>query len=97
MYVPDREKTYLWNRRYIKLNTKFEYEAEENRSCLALIVQSERKELNPILNQSKAHTRTAQREKAVRFHELALVENVPVISKTEDRCVKPFHLIIRNL
>ena len=94
MYVPDRDKTYLWNKRYIKLNTKLEYEAEENRDCLALVVQSERKQLNSIINQSKTHTKLAPREKAVRFHELALVENMPVISKTEDGCVKPFHLII---
>ena len=89
MHVPDRDKTYLRNRMYMKLNPKFEYEVEEERDCLALIVQSsQRKQLNPIIHQSKMPTKPTLREKSVRFHDLAFKEIIIITSKSADGQVK---------
>ena len=102
IYIPSKDKTYLMNRRFMKLNIALEYEDDksESNSCFALSVQRWRKQeensMNPIFNQSKIHMRK-KGDKTVSFSELALVGDTPLISKTADSNVKTFNLAIRNL
>ena len=95
IYVPAKEKTYLRNRRFIKVNKSLEYDQANFDSCLALNVQQKGKQAKKsILNQSKTPMR---KEKLVSFNRLALMGEHSLMAKLGDRKDHDFTTSIKSL
>ena len=87
VYVPEKDKTYLRNRRFIKVNRSLEYIADEadheENSYFALNVQQGKKVKKQAPNQSQSSMR---KRLSVTFSELCLVgsRQAPFPAKLQD-------------
>ena len=100
IYVPEKDKTYLRNRRYIKVNRSLEYIADEadneENSYLALNVQQGKKvKKKQAHNQSQPSTK---KRLSVTFSELCLMgsRQAPIPAKLQDSRDPSFHNSIKS-